>query len=103
MTNKKPRNPIYFLAGFFCFSALGYLTNNYIPNSIYLVIIFIFLLCLSVFFILLFLLNSFRQPALITLGLSGILLLRYLGLRQPVITLMLIFFLITVEWYLKDS
>ncbi len=97
---KRERNVLALLTGITGVSVIGWLTQTFPPDT-NLIVVFFLLVFISGFSLMLFLTQSKRQALLFASGISTLLLLRLIGLRGALYTLLLIASLISLEVYLK--
>ena len=79
-------------------SALGWFINSYPPEMFWQFIGFFLLFGLAAFFLFLFILVQTRRAALVSIGLTTLLILRSLQLRHPLYPVLLLLCLISVEY-----
>jgi len=100
MQNK--RKKILILISLLLFIVLGYMVY-FLPPTSNLIITGFVLLFLSVFFLATFMVNNSRKGCLLSLGLLGFFLLRYLKTFNYFSLVILFLFLITVELLLTEN
>lgn len=93
-----PRHPIaYLVAGFMAASGLGFLINSLPPSSSAVIAAFFLLFFLSVFFLASPFLKPIRRSLFLALFAAGTLFLRYIGLTNPIHTVLLAILLISLD------
>lgn len=101
-TNQKQteRNAAWLLAGISGISLLAWLINSYAP-TLWSMIVFFLLMFFTTIPLLFFLLNNFRRSFLIAGGVTGYVMLRMIGLREPLYLILLAASLVSLELYLN--
>lgn len=98
---RKNRNPLYLIVGVFGVSTLAWFINAYPPDKPFRIVIFLGLIGFSSTFLSLFLFKNVRRAILLSSGLTVFLLLRYLGLREPLYLILLLASLVSLELSLR--
>lgn len=99
--HRQPRNSWWLFIGLIGTSVLGWFTNTFAPQTIVIRILFFFIVLATVTSLSLYLLNNVRRSLWMGLGITGFLLLRYLGLREPLYVVLLIASLISLEVFFQ--
>lgn len=97
----KPRNPWWLVLGISGISLVAWFVNAYLPDTALRIAYFFIIFFATSFFLSQFLLNNMRRAVLVSLGLSIFLLLRLLGLREPLYGVLLLSSLISLGLLIK--
>ncbi len=97
----KERNVWWLILGASGISGLAWLTNTYGPAGPFMIQAFFALVFVTVFCFGLFFLNHTRRALLAAMGITGLLLLRLLLLREIYYTVLLAASLVSLEVYLN--
>jgi hypothetical protein len=84
-------------------SGLGWFTNTFNPDRLYLMVIFFLLIFVILFSLVMYILNNVRRGILCGLGIVIFLILRYLGLRDFYFPTFLFILLILLDLYLSKK
>jgi hypothetical protein len=100
---RRTLNIRWIYAAFVLISIFGWYVNVFAPDSGIKIIIFFSIIFAIIFSTALFLLNNVRRGVLCGIGAVIFLLLRILGLRDPIYPVFLIAALISLDWYLRKN
>lgn len=101
MKPTKSRQIWWLIAGISGICATAATIHTYTPDQFVAVIAFFLLVFVSFYFLMLFLFNTPRRAILVSAGLVIFLILRMLGLREPIYALLLAAALISLELVLQ--
>jgi len=103
MTKGQPRNIWHLFIAVIGISLTGWYINTFAPKNWFIIAGFFFVFFLTWFFLLLYLLNNVRRAFMLTIGVSGIFMLRSAGLRDILYILLLAATIILLEAYLTKK
>ncbi len=97
------RNVWWLILGITGLSGLAWFMNTIPPDSMSQIIEFLLIILVTSFVSAQFLLNNVRRAVLVSVGFSIFLVLRYLGLRDPIYLILLVASLISLEMLLSKK
>lgn len=100
---KKERNVWWLIAGVSGISLLAWFINTYNPDTYIRHAEFFLLLFFSVTSLSIFVIGSMRRAVFVGIGLIIFLLLRLIGLREPLYPILLTVSLVSLELYLNKQ
>lgn len=103
MRAKKERRIFWLFAGFLSVSFLGFITRTYLPESAWMVLLFLAVVALAVFSFTYYMTVSARVSILAASGIAVWLFLRYSGLREPIFPLLLLASLVSIDLYFRKK
>lgn len=95
------RNIWWLLLGICGLSGLAWFANTFSPDSALKIVEFLLILAVSAFLLAQYLLNNVRRATLLSIGLTTIFILRFLGLRDPIYIILLLATLASLELLLS--
>lgn len=103
MREKKPRNVWYLFGSVFGVSALGFYIRSVEPSSWLNISGFFLLFFIALYTLFRYTFNNVRHALLGSVGLTGILLLRALGLRELYYAVLFLITFLVVDHYVNTS
>lgn len=98
---RSPRNPTYVFLAILGLCILAWFVHTYPPLTIFQIGFFLIIQFLTSFFFFVFLLKIPRRAVLISIGISGLLMLRLLGLTEYWYLILFVAILISLELMLQ--
>lgn len=100
---KKERNIAWLVTGICGICTLAWFMNSHTPDSVTTLSIFFMLVFITTYVFTFFVANIVRRSIFVASGVVGFLLLRLVGLREPIYIILLIASLISLELYLNKQ